>query len=61
MLDSLTSLQGRFTVGRTLDERVDQAFEIARKLGFTALIYDYAPVPLDTDGQIITPFPAPHT
>jgi LuxR family transcriptional regulator len=55
MLDSLTSLQGRFTVGRTLDERVDQAFEIARKLGFTALIYDYAPVSLDTDGQIITP------
>jgi len=55
MLDSLTSLQSRFRNGSTLDDRVDQAFELAQKLGFTGLIYDYAPVALDTDGYIITP------
>lgn len=38
-----------------LDEALDQALEAVRPLGFTAVAYDYSPVPLSHDGGLILP------
>jgi LuxR family transcriptional regulator len=55
MLQGLSEFRRRLECGRTVDERVDNAFEAMQGLGFEALIYDYTPVALDLEGRIITP------
>ncbi|MGU3575550.1 autoinducer binding domain-containing protein [Brucellaceae bacterium C25G] len=42
-------------VGGDIDARIDRAFIIARELGFSALIYDYAPVATSPEGEIMVP------
>lgn len=39
----------------TIDGRIDVAQALAARLGFTALIYDYSPVPLSLEQEIIPP------
>lgn len=38
-----------------LDGVLDQALDAVRPLGFTAVAYDYSPVPLSHDGRLILP------
>lgn len=41
--------------GAAIDDRLDVALSLMAKLGFTALIYDYTPVPLSVEKRIIPP------
>jgi LuxR family transcriptional regulator len=55
MLDRIEGIRHQFTRCRTLDGRIDHAFEAMQKLGFDALIYDYTPVPMKPSGEIAIP------
>ena len=55
MLDRIETIRHQFARHRTLDGRIDHAFEAMKKLGFGAMIYDYTPVPMTLDGRIAIP------
>ncbi|MGS1097161.1 helix-turn-helix transcriptional regulator (plasmid) [Aquamicrobium terrae] len=55
MLDRIETIRHQFARYRTLEERIDHAFEAMKELGFGTMIYDYTPVPMDSDGHIAIP------
>lgn len=55
MLAKLTAFTNRLMPGGSLDELMDNTFNLAQQLGFDALVYDYTPVPFDLNGALITP------
>lgn len=55
MQAKLADLNTRLLSGRSLDEQMDAATELAAQLGFDALSYDYTTVPLDPVGEVLTP------
>lgn len=55
MQAKLADLNTRLLSGRSLDDQMDAATELAAQLGFEALSYDYTTVPLDHVGQVLTP------
>lgn len=55
MLDWIETIRHQFTRHQTLDGRVDHAFDVMKKLGFGAMIYDYTPVPMAASGHIAIP------
>lgn len=55
MQAKLADLKSRLLSGRSLDEQMDTAAELAAQLGFDALSYDYTAVPLDHVGEVLTP------
>jgi len=55
MRDDLALLDADLQGLPTLDACLDRVLDAARALGIRALVYDYAPVPLGLDGELITP------
>jgi len=51
----LSDFNTRLLSGRSLDEQMDSASQMAQALGYEALVYDYSPVPVDHEGALITP------
>jgi LuxR family transcriptional regulator, quorum-sensing system regulator SdiA len=51
----LTDATTRLTEGVAIGPALDAALEIVGRAGFTAVIYDYTPVPRAHDGVLITP------
>ncbi len=49
------ALTGIFDTATSSDARIAVALRVLEPLGFTSLVYDYSPVPLSHDGQLITP------
>lgn len=55
MLQQAPDTAARFAPGLDIDAALDIALAVVRPLGFTSVLYDYAPVPLTHDGQLIVP------
>lgn len=55
MHDRVETIRHQFARHGTLDGRIDHAFAAMQRLGFGAMIYDYTPVPVDTNGHIAIP------
>ncbi len=55
MLQTVPDTAARFAAGVDLNEALERALDIVRPLGFTSVLYDYAPVPLTHDGKLILP------
>ncbi|MEE1920802.1 LuxR family transcriptional regulator [Pseudomonas sp. 148P] len=55
MRAKMADFKDRLLSGRSLDEQMDIVAELAAELGFDALAYDYAAVPLDHVGTVLTP------
>lgn len=55
MLETLDHLEGVFDGAVNLDSATDIALGLVNDLGFSALIYDYSPVAVSHDGELITP------
>jgi LuxR family transcriptional regulator len=51
----LAGFETALTLAHGLENRLDAAQEALSAFGFTSVIYDYTPVPLSHDGELITP------
>ncbi len=55
MLDTLDHLEGVFVGSKTLEGATDIALGLVNELGFSTLIYDYSPVAVSHEGELVTP------
>mgnify|MGYP003582461804 CR=1 FL=1 len=51
----LEDFDSRLLSGSCLDEQMDTVAKFAGQLGFEALVYDYTAIPLDHEGEVLTP------
>lgn len=55
MQDLVDSFTGKLDAARDVDGCLDALLESVQELGFTSVIYDFAPVPRSPDGMMIVP------
>jgi LuxR family transcriptional regulator len=55
MLQATGAANSGFAPGMGMDAALDLALDAVRPHGFSAVAYDYSPVPLSHDGQIVRP------
>ncbi len=55
MLENIDIFEKSFADTDSLEGAIDAAGELANELGFSSLIYDYSPVAITRDGDLMTP------
>lgn len=55
MRQACDDLERLFSPAATIPDMADVALRLIRDLGFTSLVYDYSPVALSPEGELLTP------